>query len=201
MDSRINIVKQLLSVVEKYTDYYYTGVEVKYLTNRYTRDKGFSDITNITNGIKIRYHTSDVCDYVEGEHVMNNTYRPYPSYLLLKGIINIINDISKISNEGEKKKASEQDYIKNLSSFLQIIHSRFFYHDFFNLSILRSKLLFQRAVHKRLLKDPSAINDVNEALKCNVNCIEGYLLRARIDYEEKKIPTVLIIFLEIINSH
>ena len=28
---------------------------------------------------------------------------------------------------------------------------------------------------------------MNEALKCNVNCIEGYLLRARIDYEEKKI--------------
>lgn len=187
LESRFFIIRQLLAAVKKQSEPYFTTVQIKYLTNRYNRDDGFSDITNLHNGIQVRSLTSDVCDYVTGEHLLNNSYRLYPSFIILRSIIAITNDIAVIE-ENEKKK-SDVDSIGTLTTLLQALHTRFLFNDVFSFTYYRALILYQRASYKKELKE-NAANDIGEALKSNPSLIDGYLLKARIDYCSDKIPSV-----------
>lgn len=169
--------------MKKHSEHYFTTVQIKYLTNRYNRDDGFSDITNLHNGIQVRSHTSDVCDYVTGEHLLNNSYRLYPSFIVLRSLLAIINDITII--EENEKKRTDSDPIGTLTALLQTVHTRFLFNDVFNFTYFRAMVLYQRASYKKELKE-NAASDIGEALKSNPSFIEGYLLKARIDYCSEK---------------
>ena len=41
------IVKQLLLVMEKFSNYYYTTVQLRYILNRYNCDDSFKDVTRV----------------------------------------------------------------------------------------------------------------------------------------------------------
>ena len=187
------IVKQLLLVMEKFSNYYYTTVQLRYILNRYNCDDSFKDVTSMKNGVIVRNRTFDVCDHFKGEHVLNNTYRLYPCFILYRAINHLINDLSKSGEDSKKYKSGSEIY--RLSSCIKILHSQFFYNDCFNLMHLRSTLMYQQAILRYNNKEKGASADINEVLKFNPDLIDAYLLKARISVNNNQKSEVGFVFL------
>lgn len=144
------------------------------------------DFNSAWNGVYIRSNLHDVCDHVSGEHILNNSYRLYPSHILYRGISSTVNEIGRIFDDSEKKKLTGKELIDTLTRLIQIIHGKFHFHDVFDFSKFQSTILYQRALQKVELNIGTAESDINEALKRNPSLIEGFLLKARLDLSKNK---------------
>ncbi len=115
---------------------------------------------------------------------LNNSYRIYPWYVLFRGGMVTLNTISKKLSELQlEDKSSDEASIRVLNCILLNINTSFYYNTELSLKMVRSILLYQRALRRMNTKDyKNASIDCNEALNYNPSLRECYLLKARIDH-------------------
>lgn len=78
----MDTAKHLLAEYRKINDSFFTAQPLASVLDTYRYREEVS--SNLSDERLPRKCWSDVCDYVGGQHILNNSYRIYPSYVVIR---------------------------------------------------------------------------------------------------------------------
>ena len=190
------MAKTFLNGLKKYFNPFFTSLSVLQITSFFRERKNTQEIAQLSEELQLRENIADICECLDGNHVLNDSFRMYPIPILLRSVKIALDDITtrlgdlqKDPNIGDKRCADIY------TSILLYVNTTFFFNEVINMRFVRAQLLYQRAIRRMNLNDTvNAAVDSNEALNYDSSLIECCLLKARMDMAKQDYCRVIALW-------